>query len=235
MEALLEFHSVSKTFSGKTVLDNFSLSLKKGEVIAILGPSGCGKTTILNIAAGLVKHTLGKVAAHTNRFGYVFQEPRLIPWKTVLDNVHFVMGKRDEKEMKEKAMEVLSKVGLKQVSHFYPKQLSGGMKQRVSIARALASDPQIILMDEPFSALDVSLKREMQEDVARLIAEKDIGVLYVTHDAEEAARLADRVLLFSKDCTSFTKEIRLSTLRENRNDDDIQQMKKQLNSCLIGG
>lgn len=235
MEALLEFHAVTKTFSGKTVLDNFSLSLKKGEVIAILGPSGCGKTTILNIAAGLVTLTHGRVTTHTNRFGYVFQEPRLIPWKTVLDNIHFVLGKGDATELNEKAMKVLSKVGLNGVSHFYPKQLSGGMKQRVSIARALASDPELILMDEPFSALDVSLKKELQEDVARLIAEKEIGVLYVTHDAEEAARIADRVLLFSNDSSSFTKEIRLPTPRENRNDEDIQQMKRKLHTILIGG
>lgn len=234
MGALLGFESVSKSFRDKHVLENFSFTLHQGEVIALLGPSGCGKTTILNISAGLIRQYQGKVSVHTEEFGYVFQEPRLIPWKTVLENVLFALENEDRKERVERAQGVLKKVGLDHVNHFYPKQLSGGMKQRVSIARALVIDPKVILMDEPFSALDVSLKRELQNDVIQLIEEQDIGVLYVTHDPEEAARLADRVLILS--CSSSTAtEITLTTARSERNETDIQQIKNELQATLIGG
>ncbi|MGC5324699.1 ABC transporter ATP-binding protein [Brevibacillus sp. SYSU BS000544] len=234
MEALLRFESVSKSFRGNLVLDNFSFSLNQGEVIALLGPSGCGKTTILNIAAGLIRQSGGTVSVHTEELGYVFQEPRLIPWKTILDNVLFALEKDEKKAKMEKARAVLQKVGLEHVSHFYPKQLSGGMKQRVSIARALVVDPKVILMDEPFSALDVSLKKELQQDVIRLIEEHGIGVLYVTHDPEEAARLADRVLIFSKSCSS-ANEIPLPVNRSERDEADIVRIKKELQMTLTGG
>ncbi|MDH6348348.1 MULTISPECIES: ABC transporter ATP-binding protein [Brevibacillus] len=239
MEALLEFASVTKSFNGTTVLAGFSFSLAAGEVVAILGPSGCGKTTILNMAAGLIRQTSGTVTVRTEQLGYVFQEPRLIPWKTVTDNIRFVLGRMDQDTMNEKVTTVLQKVGLFHARDYYPKQLSGGMKQRVSIARALVTDPKMMLMDEPFSALDLALKRELQQDVIRLIEERRIGMVYVTHDPEEAARLADRVLLFSKSnnlaAATVIREYPLPGQRAGRSEDQIQQIKAVLHQHLTGG
>jgi ABC-type nitrate/sulfonate/bicarbonate transport system ATPase subunit len=236
IQTLLTFDSVSKSFRERIVLQSFSLTLRKREVIAILGPSGCGKTTILKIAAGLFQPTRGSVTVHTDQIGYIFQEPRLIPWKTAADNIRFVMnGAAPKEDTDSKVNRILQKVSLQAVGGYYPKQLSGGMKQRVSIARALAADPAIILMDEPFSALDVSLKRELQDDMATLIQERDLGVIYVTHDPEEAARLADRIILFSPPTATFSREITIDTPRGQRDDSLIQTYQTMMYSHLRGG
>ncbi|MEK3722820.1 ABC transporter ATP-binding protein [Paenibacillus sp. FSL H8-0034] len=236
MQTLMTFEGVSKSFRERTVLDSFSLTLRKGEVIAILGPSGCGKTTILKLAAGLIHSTSGNVTVHTDRVGYIFQEPRLIPWKTASDNIRFVMNGTASKEDEDRIVGLsLQKVGLYTVGDYYPKQLSGGMKQRVSIARALAADPAMILMDEPFSALDISLKRELQDDMAALIEERDLGVIYVTHDPEEAARLADRVILFSPVTGNFAKQIKLEVPRRQRNDALILTYQMMMYDHMTGG
>ncbi|ARK25347.1 hypothetical protein SporoP37_12235 [Sporosarcina sp. P37] len=194
MNTLVEFHGVSKSYGGQPVLENLSFTLRQGEVVVFLGPSGCGKTTVLNIATGVTSATAGKVDMNTRRLGYVFQEPRLLPWKTALANIRFGMAEPSD----EMAQSFLKKVGLTHAGNSFPRQLSGGMKQRVSIARALAANPELILMDEPFSALDPQIKRGLQNDVIRIIEDFRTGVLYVTHDYWEAVTMADRIILL--DC-----------------------------------
>lgn len=235
MSLLVQFNEVSKKYNDQTVIDQFSYRLKTGEVIALLGPSGCGKTTILNLTAGLTNHSAGDIQRYTNDIGYVFQEPRLIPWKNVLENVLFALKNGTKQENLEKAHHSLAKVGLEQSIKCYPKQLSGGMRQRVSIARALVSNPKIILMDEPFSALDVSLKRELQEDVISIIEEKNIGIVYVTHDPEEAVRMADRIIMLEDKLCKVKREISLERVRKKRDHHYIQKMKCELSECIIGG
>ncbi|WP_043891283.1 ABC transporter ATP-binding protein [Paenibacillus sp. Aloe-11] len=225
---LLEFHAINKKFGGKTVLNDFSCKLYRGEVIGLFGPSGCGKTTLLNLAAGLSEPTAGHIRKYSDSIAYIFQEPRLIPWKSVLDNVQYVMKKTNGEAMVEKAIEALQKVGLAHVQDSYPRQLSGGMKQRVAIARALATDPQIILMDEPFSALDVAIKRELQKDITTLMEEREIGVIYVSHDPEEIARLADYILCFSPSCATFLPGETLEVPRPERTESYIQGVKQRL-------
>ena len=234
MEVLLEFDSVSVKYNEHEVIKNLSFSLKKGEVIALLGPSGCGKTTILNITSGLLAETAGKVSVHTKKFGYVFQEPRLLPWRTVIDNILFVMKEKDRKVKQKQTNEILKMVGLDHVANDYPSKLSGGMKQRVSIARALAADPQIILMDEPFSALDPKLKNELQEDVIKLIDKNQIGIIYVTHDPLEAIKLADRILVLSSQGCSIKYEMNIERSRTERDYSYLKQIELELRKWVGG-
>jgi len=235
MSVLVEFNEVTKKYKDQIVVEKFSYSLKRGEVIALLGPSGCGKTTILNLTAGLTNRSTGLINLYTNEIGYVFQEPRLIPWKTVLENVLFALKIGSKQEKVKKALSALAKVGLEKSVNQYPKELSGGMKQRVSFARALISNPKMILMDEPFSALDGSLKKELQEEVISIIEAEEIGIVYVTHDPEEAVKIADRVIMLEDKLCKVKKEVSFERIRRKRDRHYIQQMKYELNECIIGG
>ncbi|TCJ04711.1 ABC transporter ATP-binding protein [Cytobacillus praedii] len=234
MDVLLEFNSVSVSFYEEKVIENLSFSLKQGDVIALLGPSGCGKTTILNITSGLIDPTRGKVSLHTKKFGYVFQEPRLLPWRTVIDNILFVMREKNKTDKKQKAIEILRMVSLDHVANYYPSKLSGGMKQRVSIARALATHPELILMDEPFSALDPKLKYELQQDVIQLIDENHIGIIYVTHDPLEALRLADRIVVLSSQGCSIIHEMKIAKKRNERDYEFLTQVEIELRKWVGG-
>ena len=186
------------------VLRDINLDVAGGEALAIVGPSGCGKTTLLRILAGLEVPESGEVridGAPTSGVGreraIIFQEPRLLPWLTVLQNVAFgqsVRGASQEKS-EERARHYIELVGLSGFINAFPRQLSGGMAQRVGIARALTVQPEILLLDEPFGALDAMTKLTMQEELARIWAEEKVTMLLVTHDLEEAAFLADRVLV----------------------------------------
>lgn len=188
-----------------SVLENVNFTVADQEFVSVIGPSGCGKTTLLKLIAGLIKPTSGQI-----RFGtpcnndqphnaMVFQEHGLLPWLTVLDNVAFGLemqgvGKQDRQE---RTREFLRKVGLTDFAASYPHQLSVGMRQRAAIARAFVADPHILLMDEPFSALDAQTKLIMQEELLRIWRNHQKTVLYVTHDIEEAILMSDRVLVMS--------------------------------------
>lgn len=230
MQTLIEFKYVNKLYAHKSVIRNLSFQLKQGEVIVLLGPSGCGKTTVLNIATGLLKPTSGEVKTHTEQRGYVFQEPRLLPWKTVVDNVLF--GMADPNGKKEEAMQLLEKVDLAHVVDAYPRQLSGGMKQRVSIARALAASPELILMDEPFAALDKVIKTELLEAIIHIIEKVHVGILYVTHDYEEAIKIADRILLFNGVHGGNYQEISLEQSRLTRDEAYIRKQINEINQRI---
>ena len=199
---------LSKSFqiSGRRldVLSQLSLEIRSGECLVIVGASGSGKTTLLRVLAGLVTADDGEVLIDGmpvhgvgSERAVIFQEPRLLPWLTVLGNISFGLEVRGEPQAhaRETARQYLSLVGLDDFAEAYPRQLSGGMAQRVGIARALAVQPEILLLDEPFGALDAMTKITMQEELSRIWREENVTMVMVTHDIEEAIFLADRVLV----------------------------------------
>ena len=196
----LQLDGLSKRFPGdaSTVLDNISLTIDSGEFVCLLGASGCGKTTLLNLIAGLDQPTSGTVATE-GRTSLIFQEPALFPWLTAGKNVELALRASGvpRAERKEKAVELLSLVHLDKSYDQRPHELSGGMKQRVAIARALAQESRILLMDEPFAALDAITRDFLHEEISRVWKERGLTVLFVTHNVREAVRLGQRVLLLS--------------------------------------
>lgn len=200
---------VGKTFQNKdentsfTVFDKVNLDIKPGEFVSLLGPSGCGKSTLLNIIAGLETASNGIVKIGTKEVngpgtdrGVVFQEAALMPWLTVLENVMFGLKKKMTKqEAEEKALEYLKLVHLSKFVQSYPHELSGGMKQRVSIARALAMDPDILLMDEPFGALDEQTRTMLHKEVQYIWEKTGKTIVFVTHNIRESVLLSDRIVL----------------------------------------
>ncbi|MBB4952626.1 NitT/TauT family transport system ATP-binding protein [Agrobacterium vitis] len=205
---LVTMSEVSKVFSSGTVaLSNMSLTVEPGEFVSLLGPSGCGKSTALRIIAGLGDTTSGTIDWPSSRINakglpdgdisFVFQEPTLLPWQTVLGNVYLPLRLRgvSKAEAKPQILEALDTVGLKDFAASYPRELSGGMKMRVSIARALVTKPRLLLMDEPFAALDEITRQKLNDDVLRLWKDKDITVIFVTHSVFEAAYLSNRIVV----------------------------------------
>ncbi len=204
----LEVRELSKRFE-VPVLEQLNLLVRPGEFLCLLGPNGCGKTTLLRVLAGLEQPDGGTVlldgtevdlsAPHVGSIGVVFQEPRLLPWQSIERNIASCLKPLGitGTQAAERIREVLCRVGLAGFEHYFPGRLSGGMQQRASIARALAVEPEILLMDEPFSALDPENRRIMQVEVARLWRETGRTVVFVTHSIEEALSLGTRVVLFS--------------------------------------
>jgi NitT/TauT family transport system ATP-binding protein len=197
-------------------LDDASFTFERGELIALLGPSGCGKTTLLRIIAGLISKSAGSVViggrevdAPLGDYGFVFQTPSLMPWRTVMDNVLFPMEilNRNDAAARKLAGELLALVGLSGFETVRPHQLSGGMQQRVSLCRALIHRPNLLLMDEPFGALDELTRMEMNDLLLRIRAETGASVLFVTHSISEAVYLADRVIVFSRRPARVAQEI----------------------------
>ena len=185
-------------------LRDVSLQIGRGEFVCLLGPSGCGKTTLLRLIDGLLEPDEGEIVidgesrpAPGANVGFVFQSFRLLPWKTVLDNIAFPLEIQHLQmaERNERARKYLRLVGLDQFEHSYPHELSGGMQQRVGLARALALEPQILLMDEPFAALDAQTREFMQIELGRIWDQLGVAVVFVTHSLDEALFLADRVVL----------------------------------------
>lgn len=225
----LEIANICKDFtttSGKLlpVLQDINLSINKEEFVALVGPSGCGKSTLLNITAGLLEPTSGNVkftdvaAGYEPRMSIVFQETGLFPWRNVHDNIAFGLEtagmKADEKEARIK--HYIELVGLKGFEKSFPHQLSGGMRQRVGIARALAIEPDLLLMDEPFSALDAQTRTIMQEELVTLWEKTRLTTLYVTHNIQEAVMLADRVVLLSRRPGKVSKILQINIPRADR-------------------
>ncbi len=200
----LEVRQVGKSFGERTILKNVDLTVHAHEFICILGHSGCGKSTLLNMVAGYLLPDEGEIAVDgvavagpSKTRGMVFQDHALFPWMTVLDNIAFgpEVQKVAKAQAKETAMEYLKLVGLEAYAKHYPAELSGGMKQRVGIARALASKPDILLMDEPFGALDVLTRETMRAELQRICSKLKPTILFVTHSISEAVYLADRVVV----------------------------------------
>jgi NitT/TauT family transport system ATP-binding protein len=190
-------HRVSHSFAAVEVLRDISLDVRAGEFVAIVGPSGCGKTTLLNLLSGYERPSSGVIERPGNE-RLVYQQDGLFPWMTVRENIE--LGVRHLRDLRERDRQIADLVGLIQLEGFedhYPHQLSGGMRQRVELARALAGEFETLLMDEPFSSLDYLTRLRMREELGRILLERPRAVVLVTHDIEEAAELADRVLVLS--------------------------------------
>jgi len=209
----LSLNHLSKTYfdpyAGKhvTAVSDVSLSVNQGEFVAIVGPSGCGKTTILNMIAGFLPVSGGEilldgqpVSGPGSERGVVFQSFALFPWKTVLDNVGFGPKMRglSKAECDRIAREYLELAGLANAAERYPNELSGGMQQRVGVVRALANNPEVLLMDEPFASVDAQTRMTLQEELTRIWQERRPTIIFITHDVSEAVFLADRVVVLSK-------------------------------------
>ena len=185
---MLKLTDISHSYGDHTVLKNRDLTLLPGQRIALMGPSGCGKTTLLRIALGLLKPTVGTVENRFPKTAVVFQEPRLLPWRTALENVNLVLG--DGKTTLEIAKSYLDQVQLADAADKYPRELSGGMQQRVAVARALAAQGDLLILDEPFKAMDEALR----EQIIHLVSQTEAAILLVTHDETEAKSLNCEIL-----------------------------------------
>lgn len=185
---MLKLTEISHRFEEHWVLKDFSLTLLPGQRIALMGPSGVGKTTLLRIALGLLSPTEGTVENRFSKIAAVFQEPRLLPWRTAAENVNLVL--RDDRSTLPKARQQLSQLGLADAADKYPRELSGGMQQRVALARAMAAEGDLLILDEPFKAMDEALK----EQVMALVGKTGAAILLVTHEESEAAALGCQIL-----------------------------------------
>jgi NitT/TauT family transport system ATP-binding protein len=207
MAAKLQIRNLGKAFGELQALQAIDLAVARGEFISVVGPSGCGKTTFLRIVAGLEPATSGEVLLDGRALrgpggdrGFVFQNDSLLPWRTVFANAIIgreIAGRVGQAE-RQRTLQLLKLVGLEGFEHYHPRQLSGGMRQRVNLARALAIDPEILLMDEPFSSLDAQTREIMQTELMRIWEEGRKTVLFVTHQIDEAVFLSDRVLVFAR-------------------------------------
>ena len=218
---------ISHRFGPLEVLDKVSFTVRSGEVVAIVGPSGCGKSTLLSILGGLLRSSSGAAelrgappANSLNPLTFVFQDFALLPWCTVEANVEFplVHTALSAEERRAVTDDALRRTGLVDFRGAYPKQLSGGMRQRVGIARALAVRPAILLMDEPLSALDSQTRELLMEDFIGLLADGAMGAVYVTHNLEEAVRLADRIVVLSRRPGKVRKVVTIPLTRSQRGD-----------------
>jgi len=235
--AAIAFSHVSLELGGSAIYRDLSFTVAPGEFVCLLGPSGCGKSTALRLIGDLMPWQSGTVevegrtpAQAWERLAYVFQSPRLLPWKNALDNAAFGIEMRRPAESvaarREKARAELARVGLANDMHKMPRMLSGGERQRVAIARALALDPDIVLMDEPFSALDHTTRARLRQQIIEIWEERRKTVLFVTHDIDEALYLADRIIVLSKKPT-LVREIVTVTAPRPRDTEQDPALKAQ--------
>jgi len=230
------------------VIDDFSFNANQRSITVIIGPSGCGKTTLLHLIAGVLKPTSGKIFYKENqqekkpKVGYVFQTPSLIPWRTVKQNI--LLGAEISgvitSEVKKEAERLLSAYGLKEFADSFPSTLSGGMQQRVSIIRAVMSGANILLLDEPFSDVDFVLRRELQEDLLRIVSEQNLIAIMVTHDLIEAVKIADEIIILTNRPASVKETIKIDIKRDERMDTDLIMRNElykyieNINQILVG-
>ncbi|OZI75006.1 ABC transporter ATP-binding protein [Bordetella genomosp. 12] len=237
----LTFDHVHKQYGDLHVVDGFSSEFKTGELVALVGPSGCGKSTLLHLAAGLETATQGRVLADGQPVGgphpsrtLVFQEHALYPWLTLLDNVALALEfqKTPKRQARDGAHAWLARVGLTGFEHYYPHQVSGGMRQRAALARAFIAQPQTLLMDEPFGALDALTRLSLQDVLRQLIREEKPTVLLVTHDVDEALFLADRIVVFSPRPARVLREFNLAHRAKTHDLAELAGEKREILSLL---
>ena len=211
MDKYLSIESVGKTFEARkgdfVALAGVDLAIRRGEFVALIGHSGCGKSTLLNLVAGLIEPSAGAIVLAGRHVagpgpdrGVVFQNHSLLPWLSCFDNVHLAVERvfrEPRSRLRQRTHAALELVGLSHAEHKYPQELSGGMKQRVGIARALAIEPKVLLLDEPFGALDALTRATLQDELMRIVGKTGATVLMVTHDVDEAVLLSDRVVMMT--------------------------------------
>ena len=220
--SVLRIKAVRKLYRDLEAIRNVSFDVADGEFLSLLGPSGCGKSTLLMMVAGLIDSTEGEIAVNgkavagpRREVGVVFQQPVLLPWRKVLDNVLFPIEllKLPRSQYEKRAMDLLAMAKIEDFAHHLPRQLSGGMRQRVSICRALIHDPRILLMDEPFSALDALTRDEMGVELLRIWQVNRKTVIFVTHSIREAVLLSDRVLVMGRRPSTIVEELAIDLPR----------------------
>lgn len=228
---MLNIKDLSMVYGDEVVLDKINLSVKKGECLVVLGPSGCGKTTLLHLMAGIKQPSDGVVEYQGKRvlqpireISIIFQGYGLFPWKTVKENMILPYKIRREKVKKEELTDVVEELGLEKHLKKYPSQLSGGQKQRVAIGRAMLNNAKVILMDEPFSALDMETKKNLQASLKQLFKTKNITVIMVTHSVEEALFWGDQIAVFKKEGRGFEKVVQNKYKDELSKKDDFIRM-----------
>ena len=213
------------------VIDKINLNIPSNKITVIVGRSGCGKTTLLRLVAGLEDYDSGEIKdANLKKKAYVFQEDRLMPWLTVKKNICFGINKSEINH--EKIDAIIDTVGLNRFQNAYPKQLSGGMKQRVSIARAIAYEPDFILMDEPFSALDYFTREQMQKELLKIHNKRNCPILFVTHSIDEALTLGDKIVVLEKGKIKSQYEIEEKNKARDLLSDKYLNLKKQIMNDL---
>ncbi|MBI4439697.1 ABC transporter ATP-binding protein [Candidatus Woesearchaeota archaeon] len=207
MTEKLRIRNLSVKYDKLLVVKNLDISIKDGEFISLVGSSGCGKSTIINATAGFIKPIKGNIFLDniqinqpTQKIGIIFQNFELFPWKTVFENIAFGLRLHStgEKEIKKRVMDYIKSMELNGFENYYPRQLSEGMKERVGLARTIINNPEVVLMDEPFGALDYLTKLKMQNFLTQLLGNKKITVLLVTHDIDEAIKLSNKIVVLSK-------------------------------------
>jgi len=242
---VIQIDRLNLQFQAQSIYRDLSLTIKRNEFACIVGPSGCGKSTLLRVIGGLLGYDGGTVAVNGlppsqswESMSYVFQSPRLVPWRDALDNV--VLGaelrlkRPDRKALRTRAVGLLDLVGLSREAGKFPAMLSGGERQRVAIARALLVDPDIILMDEPFSALDLNTRARLRSEISFIWSKTDKTVVFVTHDVEEAVLLADRIIVLSGKPTRVRETILIDRPRPRdlRADAVLMQIRRDLEDTM---
>jgi sulfonate transport system ATP-binding protein len=226
---MLEISNISKIFKNNekdvTALQKTNLLINDHEIISLVGQSGCGKSTLLRIIGGLEKASTGFIKLNnkiikkpSSNIGMVFQDPRLMPWLNVYDNIKLSILNENKKQQKVKISKTLQKVGLESCEKLWPRELSGGMAQRVAIARALVREPKVLLLDEPFSALDSFTKTNLHQHVKELWASLKLTIIMVTHDINEATSMSDRILIVQKPGEKEDKNTQIININNPRSD-----------------
>src|SRR5689334_96134 len=238
---MLALDRIGKTYpNGVHALERFSAEIRLGEIVAIIGGSGCGKSTLLRAVAGLDRASSGTVTLDREailkphrKIGIIFQEPRLLPWLTVAQNIAFGLSDLSAGERRERVARALAKVGLADKAGAWPRELSGGQAQRLAIARALVPQPEVLLLDEPFSALDAFTRRDLQDHLLDLWADTRPTLVLVTHDVDEAVVLADRVLVMRPRPGRLFEEINVNLSRpRDRNSELFERFKRHVLTAL---
>ncbi|HAA24483.1 MAG TPA: nitrate/sulfonate/bicarbonate ABC transporter ATP-binding protein [Cytophagales bacterium] len=231
----------------RPIFDGFTTTVFKGEILAILGPSGSGKTTLLNLIAGIISPDRGSISINgistsqlqkQKKIAYAFQEDGLLPWKTAEQNIEWPLTIGSKTPTLGNPQEIIELMGLRGAEKQLPNELSGGMRQRVNLGRALITYPEVLLLDEPFGALDAFTRLRLNFDVSRILRESSLTTILVTHDIEEAVLLGDRVMVFSAPPVRITKEIIIKTRLEDRNQfwlesDNFRDIVKQLREKFL--
>ncbi|MFY9073975.1 ATP-binding cassette domain-containing protein [Malaciobacter mytili] len=227
----LEVKNLSYSFGVTPILENITFTLQKAKILSIVGPSGGGKTTLLKLCAKILKLDEGEINNTFKSTSFAFQDARLLPWKNVIDNISLSLlaKKVPKKEATMQAKKMALKMGLKEEDfQKFPKDLSGGMKQRVSFARALILKPKLLFLDEPFSALDIGLKKELQEYLIHLVEKQKLSILFITHDLMEAVKLSDEILVLKTNPGEIIKSFQITEKKSLRSTEFIYTKSAQL-------